>query len=90
MSEIELMEKLEYLYSIVNRARFYESLGDMDGAEKLRHEYKTLAKELRLSEEEVEAMADELDDYYVAGKSSYESDTPLDHWLSVVVKRFSP
>jgi len=86
----ELMEKLEELYSYVNRARFYESIGDMEKAGSLRSEWSRLAEELRLSEGEVETMADELDDYYVAGTSSYEDNSPLDHWLEVVSKRINP
>jgi hypothetical protein len=85
-----LVEKLEELYSYVNRARFYESIGDMEKASHLRTEWRRLAEELKLSEGEVEAMADELDDYYVAGRSSYEDTSPLDHWLEIVSKRVNP
>ncbi|GBC68778.1 hypothetical protein HRbin01_00463 [archaeon HR01] len=88
MREEELEKKLEELYSLINRARFYESIGDYDRVEGLRHEYRKMASQLKLSEKEAETMADDLDDYYVAGRSGYGDATPMEHWIDVVAKRF--
>ncbi|MDJ0270107.1 MAG: hypothetical protein NXY59_06135 [Aigarchaeota archaeon] len=85
-----LAEKLEQLYSYVNKRRFYELLGDLE-AEKVRQlsdEAAKLAKELKLTGEEVEQMVDELDDYYVSGTSSRGEESPLDYWVEVVASRF--
>jgi len=93
MADVELKarlsEMLEELYSKVNKRRFYELLGDWEAekVEQFRREAAAIAGELKLTEEEVEEMADELDEYYVSGRSKRGEGEPLDYWLNLAASR---
>ena len=84
-----IAEQVEKLYSLVNRRRFYELLGDLE-IEKVKNfdkEAKEIARRLGLTDEEVEKLADELDDYYVSGVSKHGDISPLDYWVELIYSR---
>ena len=84
-----IAEELEKLYSLINRRRFYELLGELEKerVESLQREAMKIAEKLRLSEEEVEEMADEMDDYNITGASKRGDIAPLDYWVDVIASR---
>jgi len=84
-----IAEELEKLYSLINRRRFYELLGDLEKEKVMafQREAMEIAKKLKLSEQEVEEMADELDDYNITGESKRGDTAPLDYWVDVVASR---
>ncbi len=83
----EIMERVEKLYSIVNRIRFYREVAMNEEAEKLMAEAEMLRNEVKLSADEVERLADDLDEYYISGATAYGEVDPLTHWATVVYNR---
>jgi len=83
----ELYGKLESLYSAVNRIRFYRDLAMLEEAEALEKKVEQLRKELALNEEEVEKLADELDEYYITGRTVHGEGDPISRWTDVVYKK---
>lgn len=84
-----LMEKVENLYSLVNRMRFYRDVMMNDEADKLAAEVEKLRTDMKLSREEIEKLADELDEYYITGASSHGEVDPLSYWTFLVKERLS-
>ena len=84
-----IAEELEKLYSLINRRRFYELLGDLEAerVKSLQEEAMKIAEKLQLSAEEVETMADEMDDYNITGVSKRGDVAPLDYWVDVIISR---
>ncbi|MCS7136933.1 MAG: hypothetical protein NZ941_01020 [Candidatus Caldarchaeum sp.] len=94
MSEFEdeaadFMDKVERLYSLVNRIRFYRDLMLENEALKLAEEAERLRKEMRLTPDEVEKLADELDEYYISGASPHGEVDPLTFWAEFIRERLS-
>ncbi len=87
----KIAEELEKLYSLINRRRFYELLGDLEAerVKSLHQEAMKIAEKLQLSEEEVEEMADEMDDYNITGVSKRGDIAPLDYWVELIASRLS-
>lgn len=83
------MDKVEKLYSLVNRIRFYRDVMLDAEVEKLSKEAEQLRKEINLTPEEVEKLADELDEYYISGASPHGDTDPLTYWTSCVKERSS-
>jgi hypothetical protein len=83
----ELYGKLESLYSAVNRLRFYRELAMLEEAESLEKTVKQLREELALNEEEVEKLADELDEYYITGRTEHGEEDPISRWADIVYKK---
>ncbi|HIQ30117.1 MAG TPA: hypothetical protein EYH45_06100 [Candidatus Caldiarchaeum subterraneum] len=87
----KIAEELERLYSLINRRRFYELLGELE-AERVRvlqQEAMEIAAKLKLSDKEVEEMADEMDDYNITGVSKRGEVAPLDYWVDVIATRLN-
>ncbi|MCS6783972.1 MAG: hypothetical protein RMI43_04750 [Candidatus Caldarchaeum sp.] len=84
-----LMDKVEKLYSLVNRIRFYRDVMLDAEVEKLSKEAEQLRKEINLTPEEVEKLADELDEYYISGASPHGDTDPLTYWTLCVKERSS-
>lgn len=84
-----LMDKVEKLYSLVNRIRFYREVMLDKEAEKLAEEAEKLRNEMKLTPEEVEKLADELDEYYISGNSPHGDADPLTHWALYVRDRLA-
>ncbi len=81
------MEKVEKLYSVVNRMRFYREVAMHEGVEELLAEVEKLRNEMMLSMDEVERLADDLDEYYISGTTAYGEVDPLTYWTTVVYNR---
>ncbi|MCS7110460.1 MAG: hypothetical protein NZ956_03200 [Candidatus Caldarchaeum sp.] len=85
----ELMDKVEKLYSLMNRIRFYRDVMLDAEVEKLAEEAERLRQEINLTPEEVEKLADELDEYYISGASPHGDTDPLTYWTFCVKERLS-
>jgi len=83
----DIADKLEKLYSIINKIRFYNELAMFSEAEKLLAEAERLRDEMKLSMEEAEKLADELDEYYITGNTPYGEEDPLTYWASLIFER---
>ncbi len=87
--EAALMDKVEKLYSLVNRIRFYRDLKMDSEVSSLASEMEKLRSSLMLSEDEVEKLADELDEYYISGASPHGDTDPLTYWTLYVKDKLS-
>ncbi|MEM4280593.1 MAG: hypothetical protein QW470_05755 [Candidatus Caldarchaeum sp.] len=83
----DIMDKIEKLYSIVNRARFYREVAMVNDSDRLLAEAENLRVQMKLTVEEVEKLADDLDEYYISGSSAYGETDPLTHWTNVIYQR---
>ncbi|MCS7138311.1 MAG: hypothetical protein RMK31_05205 [Candidatus Caldarchaeum sp.] len=83
----EILDKVERLYSAVNRMRFYREVAMENEVKTLLGEAERLRKDMGLTEDEVERLADDLDEYYISGASPYGELDPLTHWVNVVYGR---
>ncbi|MEM0442552.1 MAG: hypothetical protein QXS57_00660 [Candidatus Caldarchaeum sp.] len=88
-AKAEILDKVEKLYSAVNRIRFYREVAMDDKISDLLTEAEKLRTEMKLSEQEVEKLADDLDEFYISGSSSYGDLDPISHWVNVVYGRLS-
>jgi len=84
-----LMDKVEKLYSLINRMRFYRDVMLEQEARKLAEHVEKLRKEIMLTPEEVEKLADELDEYYISGTFSHGDMDPVSYWTMVVKDRLA-
>ncbi|MDJ0273200.1 MAG: hypothetical protein QXN23_00790 [Candidatus Caldarchaeum sp.] len=87
--EAELMDKVERLYSLVNRIRFFRDLKMDNEVSSLSLEMEKLRTSLLLSEDEVEKLADELDEYYISGASTHGDTDPLTYWTLYIKDKLS-
>ncbi|MEM1946677.1 MAG: hypothetical protein QW614_00940 [Candidatus Caldarchaeum sp.] len=86
-AKADIMDKIERLYSIVNRARFYRDVAMESEWSNLMKEVESLRVEMKLAADEVEKLADDLDEYYISGSSAYGETDPLTHWADIIYQR---